>query len=158
MPIILRYVDKEGEIQERFLKFIHCDTGLTGNALKDKIINFITEELKLDLNNCRGQCCEGVGNMVGKFSGVSSRILAENPLTLYTHCSSHRLNLCVASPCEIQSVRNMMDNLTKICNFLNNSPKRQLLLDEKIRRNNPTINRQSSEMYVEHDGYFALMV
>ena len=25
MPLVLRYVDKEGEIQERFIKFIHCD-------------------------------------------------------------------------------------------------------------------------------------
>ena len=35
MPVILRYVDRGGEIHERFIKFIHCDTRLTDNALKD---------------------------------------------------------------------------------------------------------------------------
>ena len=35
MPVILRYVDRGGEIHERFIKFIHCDTRLTDNVLKD---------------------------------------------------------------------------------------------------------------------------
>ena len=75
MPLILRYVSKSGEIQERFLKFIHCDSGLSGEALKDKIIYCITHELNLKLEDCRGQCYDGAGNMAGKFSGLSSRIL-----------------------------------------------------------------------------------
>ena len=33
MPVIIRFVDKCGEIQERFIKFIHCDTGLTGYTI-----------------------------------------------------------------------------------------------------------------------------
>ena len=142
MPVIIRFVDKCGEIQERFIKFIHCDTGMTGNALKDKIVDLISNELQLDLTNCRGQCYDGAGNMAGKFSGLSSRILALNPLALYTHCSSHRLNICVASSCQIQSVHNMMDNVTKISSFFNNSPKRQLLLDEMVKKFNSQ-NRQT---------------
>ena len=129
LPVISRYVDRGGEIQKRF---IHCDTGLTGNALKDKILSFLLNELQLDLSHCRGQCYDGAGNMAGKFSGLSSRIIALNPLALYTHCSSHRVNLCLASSCQIQSVRTMMGNVTKISNFFKNSPKRQLLLDKMV--------------------------
>ena len=94
MPVIIRFVDKCGEIQERFIKFIHCDTGLTGNALKDKIVDLISNELQLNLTNCRGQCYDGAGNMAGKFSGLSSRILALNPLALYTVRLTQAESLC----------------------------------------------------------------
>ena len=137
MPLVLRYVGKDGKIQERFLKFIHCDTGLSGAALKDKIVSCITEDFKLDIIDCRGQCYDGAGNMAGRFSGVSAQILVLNPLALYTHCSSHRLNLCIASSCQIQSVRNMMESVTSISNFFNKSPKRQLLLEGMVKKHIP---------------------
>ena len=70
MPLVLRYVDKNGEINERFMKYIPCDTGTTGEALTQKILNTLTHDLNLDIGNCRGQCYDGAGNMAGKFSGV----------------------------------------------------------------------------------------
>ena len=36
MPLILLYVDSDNEIQERFMKYIHCNTGLSGEALFKK--------------------------------------------------------------------------------------------------------------------------
>ena len=33
MPVILRYVDKDGKIQEIFLQFIQCGTGLSGQSI-----------------------------------------------------------------------------------------------------------------------------
>ena len=141
MPLIIRFVDQKGEIQERFIKFIHCDTGLSGKALMEKVVHCITQELKLEMKNCRGQCYDGAGNMAGKFSGLSSRILSHNPLALYTHCSSHRLNLCVAASCKIQNVRNMMDSVTKISNFFNSSPKRHQLLERMVKKYIPGCKR-----------------
>ena len=38
MSLVIRYVDNQFCIQERFMKFISCDTGITGAALKDKIL------------------------------------------------------------------------------------------------------------------------
>ncbi|XP_065069046.1 52 kDa repressor of the inhibitor of the protein kinase-like isoform X1 [Rhopilema esculentum] len=137
MPLVIRYVDRDNNIQERFLKFIHCDQGVTGKALTDKILDCLVNDFNLDIQNCRGQCYDGAGNMAGKYSGVSSRILQLNPLALYTHCASHRLNLCVASAFEDQNVSNMMDRVKQISNFFNYSPKRQLLLEENIKKLNP---------------------
>ena len=99
MPLVLRYVDEKGEICERFIKFIHCDDGIKGKALADKIVNCVVNELGLDIKNCRGQCYDGAANMAGVHSGVAANILKQNDLALYTHCASHRLNLCVASAC-----------------------------------------------------------
>eukprot|EP00112_Aurelia_sp_Birch-Aquarium-sp1_P019610 Seg4882.1 transcript_id=Seg4882.1/GoldUCD/mRNA.D3Y31 product="52 kDa repressor of the inhibitor of the protein kinase" protein_id=Seg4882.1/GoldUCD/D3Y31 len=103
MPLVLRYVDKEGEIQERFIKFIHCDKGVSGMALQEKITKCFNEELKLDIKDCRGQCYDGAGKMAGKYSGVATRILQENNLALYTHCASHKLNICVAAAGKLQN-------------------------------------------------------
>ena len=128
MPLVSRYVDPEGNIQERFMKFIHCDTGMTGEALKDKILFTSENEFGLDIKNFRGQCYDGAGNMAGKYSGFSTRIKEINDLALYTHCASLGLNLCVATSCQLQSVRNFMDNIQNVSKFFNNSPKRQLHL------------------------------
>ena len=137
MPLVLRYVDPQGQIQERFIKFIHCDAGISGEALKDKVIHCVTEELKLDLQKCRGQCYDGAGNMAGKCRGLAARILRLNDLAIYTHCASHRLNLCVAASCQIQNVKNMMDSIQVIAKFFNNSPKRQLLLEKMVKTHLP---------------------
>ena len=91
MPIVVRYVDN-GEVKESFIKFILCDTGLTGLALSEKIKEAVGE-LGLDMKDCRGQCYDGAGNMAGKCSGAAAGILHDYPLAIYTHCASHRLNL-----------------------------------------------------------------
>ena len=136
MPLVLRYVSERGEIIERFIKFIHCDEGIRGKALSRKIIHCVVNELGLDLRDCRGQCYDGASNMSGKYSGVAAHILEENRLALYTHCASHRLNLCVASACQIQVVTNMMQNVTKIGNFFH-TPKRKALLQKMVKQHLP---------------------
>ena len=54
---------------------------------------------------------------------------ARYPKALYTHCASHRLNLCV---CKIQEVSSMMQTADNVCRFFSNSPKRQLALEKWI--------------------------
>ena len=137
MPLVIRYVDGSNIIQERFIKFIHCNEGVSGEALKDKIIDCLVNELNLDVENCRGQCYDGAGNMAGKYSGVAARILNLNPLALFTHCASHRLNLGAAVAFENQNVSNMMDRVKQISKFVNYSLKRQQLLEENIKKLNP---------------------
>lgn len=102
MLLVLRYVYKNQQIQERFIKFLHCENGISGKALKK--IDCLTNDLQLDISKCRGQCYDGAANMAGQFSGLATRIQEINPLAFYTHCASHRLNLCVAAGCQIQSV------------------------------------------------------
>ena len=35
MPLVIRYIDPEEKIQERFVKLIHCDSGTKGEALAE---------------------------------------------------------------------------------------------------------------------------
>ena len=120
MPLVFRYVDKNLEIQERFVKFIHCDSGITDQALQDKITNYLTNKLMFDVANCKSQCYDGALNMAGQYSGLATHISWINPLAIYTHFAFS----------------------TKIGNFIN-TPKRQLLLEQMIRKFCPAVKIMS---------------
>ena len=77
------------------------------------------KDLGLDLRDCCGQWYDGAGNMAGKCSDAAARILSENKLALNTYCASHSLNLCVAGSCRLENVKNMMENLQIISDFVN---------------------------------------
>ena len=90
------------------------------------------KDLGLDLHFCRGQGYDGAGNMAGKCNGASTLIQRQYPQASYVHCKSHVLNLCVASACAIQLVRNMMGHVRVVSEFFNVHPKRSALLSGKI--------------------------
>ena len=80
----------------------------------------------------RGQAFDGAGAMAGKSTDTASCIITKQPNALYTHCTLHRLNLCVVKCCSILEISNMMESADKISRFFNNSPKRQLALERWI--------------------------
>ena len=104
MPVSLRYVNKQGEILEEFLKFVHCENGTSAEAITEGITNLV-QEVGLDIQNVRGQGYDGASNMSGEVTGVARRITDINPLAIYVHCGSHRLNLCVAAACSTQYIK-----------------------------------------------------
>lgn len=135
LPLVLRFVDSSGVIREEFIEFIFCDTGTTGSALSNKILEAL-KGYSLDLNYLRGQAYDGAGNMAGKYQGAAACIQSSYPKAVYVHCAAHTLNLCVVAACKIQFVQNMMSTMVKICLFFSNSPKRELELETNIRAMN----------------------
>ena len=129
MSIVLRYVDSDKEINERFIKFVQCE-GVTGEALA-KNIEDAMDEVGLPLDNCRGQGYDGASAMSSKSKGVCGQILRRNPQALYVHCSSHRLNLVVAKACKLPSVIHMLGHAQKISSFFSPSPKRTQCLKKE---------------------------
>ena len=129
MSFVIRYVDKSCQIREEFIQFLECESGTSGQELYLKIVNVI-RKLGLEIGNLRGQGYDGAGNMAGKKSGVSSRILKLNDKALYVHCFNHRLNLVIAKSCNIQKVRNLMGIIKEISYFFNLSPKREQFLKD----------------------------
>ena len=62
MPIVLRFVDKNSTIRGKFVEFVHCKDGISGES----IAGYITETLErysLEMKNCRGQGYDGAGNI-----------------------------------------------------------------------------------------------
>ena len=77
--------------REDLIKFIECDTGITGEPLAGKILGCL-HDYKVDMTQARGQAYDGAGNMSGATRGTA----AQYPLAIILHCASHCLNLAAA--------------------------------------------------------------
>ena len=98
------------------MKFHKCTTGVTGQAIADDILLNL-KNWQLQLEFLRGQAYDGAGAMAGKSKGAAACIVAKQPKALFTHCASHRLNLCVIKCCSIREISNMMQSADKISHF-----------------------------------------
>ena len=141
LSLVIRFVDGSGEIREEFLGFLHCDLGLSGKALAETVLNGIAN-LTLDIQNCRGQGYDGAFSVSGYINGLSAQILRINEKGIYTHCHSHRLNLVVAASCNIQIVRNVLDQIKELSYFFNYSEPRQKILDACIENYAPNSTKK----------------
>ena len=132
LAISIRYVNKNTKvIEEKFLGYSECETGVTGSAIADRILQHLAD-WQLPATKLRGQTYDGAGAMAGKRKGAAARIVELYPKALYSHCASHILNLCIVKCCTILEVRNTMDICDSIYRFFANSPKRQLALTKCI--------------------------
>ena len=139
LSVVVRYVDSSKVIREAFLGFCHLSDGCTGLAIKNELLKEV-KDFGLDMNLCRGHGYDGAGAVAGIYNGTAALIRSEFKKAIFVHCSSHRLNLCVAASCSIQIVREMMDNCKSIAEFFNLSPKRQGFLIENIKTQLPGSN------------------
>ncbi|XP_010430703.1 PREDICTED: zinc finger MYM-type protein 1-like [Camelina sativa] len=96
MTFLIRCVDvstSSPKIEEFFLTFLEIKDkrgeGLF-KTLQDALI-----DLKLDINDVRGQGYDNGQNMKGKHRGVQKRLLDINPRAFYTPCGCHSLNLAL---------------------------------------------------------------
>ena len=78
--------------------------------------------------------------MSGKTNSAAARISSQNPLTLYSHCSSHCLNLAVVFSFEEVSVRNMIGVVKRLSIFFFAHLKHQKKLEEAIQNTQPESN------------------
>ncbi|XP_071912174.1 uncharacterized protein [Coffea arabica] len=95
MGVVLRYVNKEGRVIERFLAIVHV-SDTTSLCLKDAIDSLFAQH-GLSLSKLRGQRYDGASNMRGEFNGLKALILQENPYAMYIHCFAHQLQLVIVA-------------------------------------------------------------
>lgn len=136
LALLLRFIDKSGEIREDFLEFIKCPS-LESCDIAELILDTITNKYKLDMKMCVGQCYDGASNISGVLPDVASIITAEYPNALYFNsASSHRLSLLVASSCQPedeQSIKNMMESIKKTHDIFQLSSNKEFLFGQCIR-------------------------
>ena len=97
LTVILRCVqcdDESGaEVNETLWNYLKVN-GSTGNALLNVFLKR-SEELGLNLHDCRGQCYDNGASMKGKEAELQARFLQINSKALHVSCSNHSLNLVV---------------------------------------------------------------
>jgi hypothetical protein len=93
--VLCRFVNKKGEVVERFLGLKHVED-TTSKALK-KALTEILAAHGLPIARLRGQGYDGASNMRGEFNGLQKQIRDENPYAFYVHCFAHQLQLIIVS-------------------------------------------------------------
>ncbi|XP_031116585.1 SCAN domain-containing protein 3-like [Ipomoea triloba] len=123
MSIVLRFVDRDGFIQERFFGVVHVKDTIA-STLKECIFSILSRH-NLDVQNIRGQGYDGASNMRGEWNGLKALILDKCPYAYYVHCFAHRLQLAlVASSKEVIPVHHFFTKLNSIINVVGASCKR----------------------------------
>ena len=95
MAVVLRFVDKNGTIKERFIGVVHVKE--TSSLTLQLAIDDLFAKYGLSLKNVRGQGYDGASNMRGEFNGIRFLILRENSSNYYVHCFAHQLQLVVVA-------------------------------------------------------------
>ncbi|XP_042396954.1 uncharacterized protein LOC121987121 [Zingiber officinale] len=80
MTVVIRYVNKHGEVIERFMAVVHVAT-TTAACLKEAIDSLFAK-YGLSVARLRGQGYDDASNISGEFNGLKSLIMKENPYAL----------------------------------------------------------------------------
>ncbi|CAI0389840.1 unnamed protein product [Linum tenue] len=89
MAIVLRYVNSDGVVMERFLCTSHVPN--TKALTLKKEIEAMLLKHGLSMSMIRGQGYDGASNMKGEINGLKTLILGENSFAYYVHCFAHQL-------------------------------------------------------------------
>ncbi|KAJ6811556.1 zinc finger MYM-type protein 1-like [Iris pallida] len=123
MSIVLRFVDGDGFVRERFFGLVHV-SDTKALTLKHALYSALSYH-NLDIQNIRGQGYDGASNMRGEFNGLQSLILGDCLYAYYVHCFAHRLQLAlVASSKEVVFINQFFVKLVSIVNIVGASCKR----------------------------------
>ncbi|XP_058736029.1 uncharacterized protein LOC131608117 [Vicia villosa] len=116
MAIVLRFVDKDGFIQERFFDIV-CVEDFNPLALKKKVCDVLSRH-NLDVSNVRGQGYDGTSDMREQWNDLQALFLNECPYAYYIHCFAHKLELAlVGASTEVRPIQQFYSQLTRIVKF-----------------------------------------
>ncbi|XP_009600418.2 uncharacterized protein [Nicotiana tomentosiformis] len=127
MALVLRYVDKNGEVVERFVDLVHV-SDTSACSLKEEIYSLLSDHL-LSQSQIRGQGYDGTSNMRGEISGLKTLIMKDSSSAYYIHCFAHQLQLTlVAMSKKHLDVEDFFCHVTNVLNVIGVSFKRRNLL------------------------------
>ncbi|KAL8236939.1 hypothetical protein R6Q59_018020 [Mikania micrantha] len=113
MAIVLRFVDVEGMIQERFLDLVRVRDTLSATlftSLWKQLLHY-----QFDVSKIKGQGYDGASNMRGEWHGF----LKDCNYAYYVHYFAHRLQLAlVCASSEVIPIHQFFTNLVYIINVV----------------------------------------
>ena len=118
-------------VKEMFLDVVEVER-ITGNALANTLLHYLALWTSHIYSDMHGQGYDGSSNMSGARNGCKEIVQKHAPLTTYTHCAAHRLNLAIVSACHIQEFKSTEASIGEITRFLKYLAKRQRSLERYI--------------------------
>ncbi len=133
--IVIRYV-KDGEIKERLIDIIECDS-TTGKNICELFKQVLLDN-KIDVKNCIGSATDGAANMQGAYNGFTAWLQKET-VVLHVWCYAHVLNLFVIDITKkISPAINLFGLLNEISTFFKDSYQRINIWRKFIEKKMPT--------------------
>ncbi|KAM3359379.1 zinc finger MYM-type protein 1-like [Capsicum galapagoense] len=127
MRLVLRYVDKKGEVIEQFVGVVHV-SDTSARSLKKSIYSFLLDH-SLSPSQIRGKGYDGASNMQRELNGLKSLILRDTPSAYSTHCFAHQLQLTLVALVKKNSdVDDFFYLISNVLNIVGASYKRMDLL------------------------------
>ncbi|XP_047268015.1 zinc finger MYM-type protein 1-like [Capsicum annuum] len=127
MALVLRYVDKKGEVVERFIGLVHV-SDTSACSLKKEMYSLLSDH-SLSPSKIHGQGYDGASNMKGEINGLKTLIMKDSPSAYYIHCFTHQLQLTlVAIAKKHVEVEDFFYHVTNVLNVVGGSFKRRYLL------------------------------
>ncbi|GAA0146515.1 hypothetical protein LIER_06448 [Lithospermum erythrorhizon] len=114
MVIVLRFVDRKGNLREYLFDIVHV-----------KNTSSLISRHDLNIQNIRGQGYDGANNMRSQFNGLQALTANKCPYAYYIHCLAHHLQLTlVTTSSEVLYMETFFEKLKYIFNSCTGSAKR----------------------------------
>ncbi|KAH0655047.1 hypothetical protein KY285_029929 [Solanum tuberosum] len=124
MALVLRFVNKNGEVVEQFIGLVHV-SDTSACSLKKAIYSLLSVH-SLSPSKIRGQGYDGASNMKGEINGLKTLIMKDSPSAYYIHCFAHHLQLTlVAIAKKHLDVEDFFDHVSNVLNVVGGSFKRR---------------------------------
>ena len=130
MALVLRFVNDEGIVVERFIGVKHIDD-TSSLSLKATIYSMLSEH-ELRFSKIRGQGYDGANNMRGAFNGLKTLIMKDVKLAYYIHCFAHQLQLALVFVVKNHhDINDFFELISLLLNMIGSSYKRRDKLRDK---------------------------
>lgn len=141
LSVIVRYVDDQAAIHERFLGFFDVSSGRDAQSLFEFVEREMTEFNFTE--KLIAQTYDGAAVMASDLNGLQAKVREVAPSATFVHCYAHRLNLVLSQGLKsIPKAKVFFATLGGFTSFFSKSTKRVMMLEDagcaKMPRNAPT--------------------
>lgn len=136
LSVVIRYVNPDGQIHERFVGFRDVTTERTAESLY-QIVRTIVEDFECG-SRLVGQSYDGAAVMAGEIGGLQAKVKQTFPNAMFVHCMAHRLNLVLSQTVShIKECKVFFATLNGLATFFSKSSKRARALDNEVKKRLP---------------------
>ena len=138
LSTVLRYVNKHGDVCERFIKFNDVSNDRCASAIADLSLAQLRELGCLE--KLVAQSYDGAAVMGSDLNGVQAKIREDVPEAIFIHCYAHKLNLVLSQAVSvIRECNDFFSVLGSLSSFFSSSTKRTSMLDSIVGKRFPKL-------------------
>ena len=133
LSTVLRYVNADAIIFERFIKFSDVSKDRSDAAIARLVVAQLTE--LGCLKKLIAQKYDGAAVMSGVLNGVQAKVKDSAPDAIFIHCLAHKLNLVlIQAALRIPKCNIFFSTLGGLSSFFTSSSKRTAVLDDMVEK------------------------